>query len=662
MFWTYAGTIGTYLIVLVVPGILIGAAAGLRGWALAGLAPSLTYMAIGVTGPWLATAGLPFTVATAASSVLLLTGLAAGARLLTLRRRRRREPVAAGTDPAAPGDPAEPPTYWSGRAHTAVAACVLAATAVSIVAVLSAAGGTTAVFQRWDTVFHANGVRYIAETGDGGLYGMATVNFYPDGAFYPNAYHLVGSLVYTLTGASIPTVLNSITVPIAGIFALSLVAVVRQFGGRAVFAGSAAIVAGSATTGAYESVSSGLLPFALGLVLTPVGVVAAQRFLKRPDLDTGMVLGLTAAGLLAAHSSALFGAILFTAPMLVQRWLRREGKVGRDLLYLAAAGVVGFIVSAPHVIGAMAFKSSGGSSVQPWVTVIPVGEALKQVATFQQILDEPQMWLTVLLVTGILGIRTLGSMRWIAAAGVGFSALFVLVASYSSLPWVITISQPWWSDRYRLMALAAIPLCLLAGHGLAELQRWLAKAFSGLAWVQVRPRVPGRIGLASAVVIVCSLATVTGGFYTNANATAVAYAYHNGPETEETEPPVSAFEVAAMLEMGRLADPGERVLNDRKDGTVWLYAISGVQAVAGHYNPGSAPPDARLLANHFREYASNPEVRAAVERLGVRHVLLGSGSITPDIPRAPGLRDLDGLPFLERVFSNPDAVIYALTK
>ncbi len=650
MFWTYAGTISIYLVLLVAPGILIGAAAGLRGWTLAGLAPLLTYTATGLAGPWLANLGLPYNVATAAACTLLLAGLAAGARALTLRR---------GPRDTSGKDTADPPGSWTTRAHLAVAACVLAATAVSIAAVLSAAGGTTAVFQRWDTVFHANGIRYIAETGDGGLYGMATINWYPDGLFYPNAYHLVGSLVYSLSGASIPTVLNSITVPIAGIFALSLVALVRQFGGRAVFAGSAAIVAGAATTGAYESVSSGLLPFALGIVLTPLAVVALRRFLQRPGLDTAVVFALAMAGLLAVHSSTLFGAVLFAVPMLLQRWWRREGEVGRDLLRLMPVGVAAAVLAAPQVIGALTF-SSGSYPYMPWASDVPVAEALEQLLTFRQILDEPQVWLSVLLFAGIFTIGALGALRWVAGSAVLLSGLFVLVTSYGSVPWVITVSRPWWNDRYRLMALAAIPLCLLAGHGLAELQRWLTRAVSLLPRLRANPRVPARLGAASAVVLVGALATLTHGFYTTANATAVSYAYHNGPQAQETPIPVSGAEVAAMLEMGRLAEPGERVLNDRKDGTAWLYAISGVLPVAGHYDPGVAPPDARLLANHFREYATNPEVRAAVERLGVRHVLLGSGAITPDIPRAPGLRDLDGLPFLDAVFRNSDAVIYAL--
>src|SRR5690606_40721399 len=40
----------------------------------------------------------------------------------------------------------------------------------SVVLIAAAEGELDAIPQRWDPVFHANGIRYIAETGDGGLY------------------------------------------------------------------------------------------------------------------------------------------------------------------------------------------------------------------------------------------------------------------------------------------------------------------------------------------------------------------------------------------------------------------------------------------------------------------------------------------------------------
>ncbi|PKV92772.1 hypothetical protein ATK30_3601 [Amycolatopsis echigonensis] len=664
-FWTYFGAVATYLAVLVVPGGIVGRAAGLRGWALAGLAPLLSYAVTGLGGPWLAAVGLPYNVLTAAVCTVLLAGVAWGVRRLCL--------VRGWINPGAE----EPPVVWSTRAHWSVAACVVVATALSIAVVLSARGGTTAVFQRWDTVYHANGVRYIADTGDGSLIGMSKINWYPDGSFYPNGYHLVAALVYQISGTSIPVTLNAVTMPVAGIFALSMVAVVRQMGGRAVFAGCAALIASAATTGAYESVSSGLLPYALGVVLTPLMVVSLQRFLVRPGIDTGLVLALTVDGLLVAHSSALFGGTLFAAPLVLQRWYRSlrglrvdgvpEGRgglrvIGGDIVRTVPVMVVGLGLAALQILGAIGF-TNGAYPYQPWNSDLPVMSALNMLATFQQVLHKPQLWLTVLLVVGVLSFRTLGRMRWLIVSAIGLSGMFVLVTSYGASPLVISLSRPWWNDRFRLMALAAIPLCLLAGHGMAELQRWIAQLIRSVSWAKARPKVVSRLGISAAAVVVAVTAVLTGGFYRTANATAVSFLYYNGPEGEVT-PPVSPDEIAAMDFLGRMGIPAdEKVLNDRLDGTAWMYALTGVHPVAGHYDGGGPiSPDATYLALHFRDYDLDVRVREAVQRLKVHHVLVGSGSIARGAQIAPGLRNLMGSDFLRLVYRNPGAQIYTIIK
>lgn len=650
-FWIYASTIGLYLVVLMVPGLLIGVSAGLRGWTLAGLAPLMTYTAAGLAGPWLASMGLPYNIGTLAAITILLAALAFGVRWLSINR---------GWASAKTADcPARPPVPWSRRAHLLVAATVVLATALSIIVVLSATGGTNAVFQRWDTVFHANGIRYIAETADGSLTGMGRINWFDTGSFYPNAYHLVAAPVYSLSGATIPVTMNAVTVPVAGVFAMTMVAVVRQFGGRPALAGGTAIAAATATTGVYESVSSGLLPFALGVALTPIAVVVLDRFLKRPALDTGFIFALSAAGLLVSHTSSLMGAILFAIPYLVQRWWRKEGKPFGDLWRLIAAAVITGVFCFPHLLGLITF-SAGSYPYNPWASDIPVSSAIGQLLSFHQVLDHPQLWLAALLIIGILTFRTLDRLRWIGLSAIVMSVLFVLVACYGALPWVITLSRPWWNDRWRLMALAAIPLCLLAGHGMAELQRWATMATQRLSMVQAKPKLVAVFSVGIAVVLIAGFAVLTNGFYTKVNAKAVAYAYKNYPESEDRGLPVTSPEVEAMERVGEMAEPGEMVLNDRFDGTAWVYAISGVRPVAGAYDPSVPPPDAKYLSDHFREYATDPKVREAVKRLNIKHVLLGTSSIRVEYVRPVGLRELDGLPFLRKDFENADAQIYTI--
>jgi hypothetical protein len=102
------------------------------------------------------------------------------------------------------------------------------------------------------------------------------------------------------------------------------------------------------------------------------------------------------------------------------------------------------------------------------------------------------------------------------------------------------------------------------------------------------------------------------------------------------------------------------VLNDRGDGSVWMYAIAGVRPVAGHYDATLTGPDAALLAARFNKYDTDPKVRAAVRRLHVGYVILGRGFLRPGAGREPGLRDLDGVTALDQVYKTRDVVIYKI--
>ena len=53
-------------------------------------------------------------------------------------------------------------------------------------------------------------------------------------------------------------------------------------------------------------------------------------------------------------------------------------------------------------------------------------------------------------------------------------------------------------------------------------------------------------------------------------------------------------------------------------------------------------------------------MRAAVERLNVRWVILGTGGYPQDAPRPAGLTGLDELPFLRLVYRNDAAALYEL--
>lgn len=616
-----------YAAVLLVPGGALGALAGLRGWTLAAMAPLLTYTVAGLGGPWSQALGLRWSFLTFLGWWAVFAVVLFGVRLLA-------------------GEGVPRPPLWPWRAQAAVVACMVAATGISIFVVVHGMGGLSVVPQDWDAAWHANSIRWIADTGQGGLYAPSQLNWYESaaGMYYPNAYHLVAALVYSASGDSVVQVLNAHTVFIPAMVALSVVAVVRRFNGRAVVAGIAALLVVS-TSAFYDNLWRGpLLPFETGLALTPLAVILVVDLLDteggwRARLRPALIMAVAMAGLVCVHSSAAFGAVLFVLPMLVARWIGEPKRTLRELGTLVVAGVGIAVVAAVELVGMLG--SGEGVAGVDWPATETASQAVGDILMWGYTQQYPQWWLGVALIIGLLTFRRLRELRWLAAVAVVFGLLFVVAAAYDTW-WSMDLTRPWWNDAFRLIALAAIPLCVIAAHGLAEAQRVVAGLLA---------RVPSARLVAAAAVLVVA-AGLTGGFYVGRNE------YRMSSNT--TLQAVTADKIAGYEELGRIVPPGERVLNDRGDGSVWMYAFAGVHPVAGHYDGTLTGPDANLLAERFNRYDTDPRVREAVRELHVGYVIVGKGFLRAGVTRQPGLRDLDEMDILERVYQNRDVVIYKI--
>ncbi|HEY0807184.1 MAG TPA: DUF6541 family protein [Pseudonocardiaceae bacterium] len=639
-------TVGIYILTLWLPGGIAAATLGVRGWQLAASAPLVTYFIAGMAGPLLHAMGLRYNVLSFACCALVVVLLCGVARWLTVRRRDyadRPTPVRAG---------------WLRSSHLVVAGVALFSAVAGCYIVIRGLGWLDAIPQDWDAAFHANGIRYIADTGDGGLFGMLNVNLFepPNAAFYPNGYHLVGALVYMETHASIAAILNADTVLWPGILALSLVALVRSFNGRVTTACYTALIAVAATAGVYENMYRGpLYPYMAALILIPVALIALHRYLQRPDFDTGTMFVIAAVGLLVVHSSTLFGGSLLALPLLVQRWWGKRSLVWPDVRRLLVVGVATLILAAPGLLAVT--KGTAGSPPVIWPVQFTTAAAVGSLLVFQHIEQYPQIFLAIGLWVGLISYRRLGQLRWVLGSAGLAGLLFVAVAAYGN-GIVIRISRPWWDDRFRLIAMAMLPLALIAGHGMAVIQDWCRHLTRRVVGTRLSPQ---RLTAAVAVVLLAVFLVGTKGLYHAVDSNIVNQCCGTEPGANTHDMQVSPDEVRAMEQLPALGvKPGDRVMNDRYDGSVWMYAIAGVHAVAGHYNNEGAPPETFLLADSFNKYDTDPAVRAAVAKLHITYVMVDSGFIRGGLSHQPGVTDLDKADFLTKVYSNPDATIYRL--
>jgi hypothetical protein len=628
------GVIVLYAVALLLPGALLGVFTGLRGWTLAAAAPLLTYAVVGLSGPLLTAMGISWSAATFAIVTILVGVAGFGVRWAVRRRWPPPERPPSGPD-------------WSTTAHAGVAAAVLVATGFGIAAVLGGIGKLSAIPQDWDAVFHAAGIRYIAETGDASLFGMSHTNWFEGNAesYYPNAYHLVATAVYQMSGAPVPTVLNADTVLIPGLAALTLVAMVHRFGGRPVLAAATALAI-VAMTPFYDLLWRGpLLPFAVGVALTPLGAVLARELLDDRRIRPGaaVALGTALAGYLALHPAILIGAIVFALPMLVQRWWGAGTRAARELGVLVAVGVAAAAVSAIEVAGAL----STGGNTEKLDRAVEAGpaQAVGELLVFGHGIDTIQLRLATVMLLGLVGAARLGGLRWVIGSGVVFGTLFVLTAA-STNPVARDISSIWWNDSWRLVGLAALPMAVLVGNGVAEVQRTAARLVGHRRFA----------GLATAAVVLAVFVLGTRSLYLERDQQRMTR------NTGDDGPAVTWLEVQGMYAIAQIVPPGARVLNDRGDGSAWMYPLTGVKPVAGHYDDLRIGPDAKLLAARFNQYLRDPQVRAAVARLDIHYVQLDQGFLRSWAARQPGLTDLPGQPWLRVVYSNPDVVLYEIQR
>lgn len=637
------GLILFYMVVVMLPGAVVGGVGGLRGWQLAAAAPLLTYAVAGLTGPWTTVLGIRWSGAVLIAGTIgfALAGAAArGLAAMMFRQHTRplvqRRPF--GTD-------------------LGLAAVVLGAASAGAAVVLGGLRRLNTIPQDWDAVFHANGIRWIADRGDASLFGMSQVNWFEPGTaiFYPNAYHLVGAVVRQATERDLPEILNSHTALLPGLAALVLAALVRRFGGSSTQAAGTALAA-VAVSALYDMLWRGpLLPYVTGAVLTPVFVMLMADALDARGIRarTGpvLLLAVATAGLLCLHPAMLFGAAVFAVAMVLWRWARRPRTLPREVVVLAVAGAAGLGLSFQQIAGSL--YSAASFPAVDWPADLSWSTSITQILTFGHAADTVQVWPTIFAAIGLLTYHRLGELRWIAGPLVMFGALFVLSAS-SDEPWVNAVTRPWWNDRWRIAGVFALVACVLVGHGLAQVVRGALAALRRVT--RPGPAAAGRMLAPATVAAVAllSFVAVTHVLYFDRNATKMSINTGEGPA-------LSSQEIVALRELGAVVPDGVRVLNDRNDGSVWMYALSGRLPVAGHYDgTGLGGTDVGLLEAHFNQYDRDPQVRAAVQRLGVGYVYVADGFLRGYNERAAGLTDLGIAPFLEIVYRNPDAVLYRI--
>lgn len=626
-----------------VPGLVFGAAIRLRGWTLAAAAPLLTFGIVGLGVPILGRLGIRWDLLQVALWTLVVSAIGFGLSALVLRYTARHHSDWAEQDAAA-----DRPKR-SLREHLLMAAGVAVGSVIGLVTFLRGAHGLNSVQQGWDAPFHANLVRWIAEHGDARPSTVGTIANLPNQTdyFYPDTYHALLALVFDKAGLAMMPTLNTAALAVVLCFPIGVAAMCHVWRMPPLAVAAAAAVSASFTNFPYDSLWRGpLWPFVAGVALIPA-MLAVGRFLLEPRGIAGPIaIGVGTAGLIGLHTSVAFVVVVYFLLILLAVLFKFEHIDWRR----SRASLIGTIVLAVLFGLPLALPSlynAGGVTSAVWASEATVSGALGETLTFSPMAAFPQWWIGVPALIGIFLMVKHRRMMWMVGAYVVLGGLFLVTVSLET-PLIHTLTGIFYNDHYRVGALVPLAGAVAFGQFADSAAHWIGEKLGGRL-PSVRPVTLTAIGVVLVALVVGGLSR---GGYIGRNTARLQLNY--GQQT------VPDAEREAFTWLAARVQPGERVMNDVADGSVWMYALNGIQPVEWTFYGASPGTDAAYLSIFLNDVEKYPKVREDLTDLRVRYVFVGAGKVTKSTPNSSGLKHLDTSPGFKLVFRNDGASIYEI--
>jgi hypothetical protein len=626
------------------PGLVFGAAIRLRGWLLAAAAPLLTFGIVSLGVPVLGGLGIRWNILDVALWTLLLSIAGFALSLLVLRFTARRHPDWAEKD-AAVAAPAR-----SLREHLLIGAGVLAGSLIGIVTFLRGARGLNQVQQGWDAPFHANLVRWIAEHGDARPSTVGTIANLPNQTnyFYPDTYHALLALVFDKAGLAMMPTLNMAALTVILCVPIGVAALCHVWRMPTLAVAAAAAVTASFTNFPYDSLWRGpLWPYVAGVALIPAALALARLLLEPRGLAGPVAIGVAVAGLIGLHTSVAFVVVVYFLLILFAVLLKFERiDWRRSAPSLAATIVLAVVCGLPMALPSL--YNAGGVTSAFWASEATVSGGLGETLTFSPMAAFPQWWIGVPALIGVFLLVRHRRMLWMVAAYVVFGGLFAATVSLET-PLIHTLTGIFYNDHWRIGALVPLAGAVAFGEFTDTAARWFARK-AGTRLPNVRPATLVTIGVVLLAVVIGGLSR---GGYIGRNAARLQLNYSGGPT-------VSNDEREAFHWLAAHVAPGERVMNGKADGSVWMYALDGVQPVEWTFYGAEPNTPAGYLAVYLNDIGKYPRVRELLTDLKVRYVFVGKGRVTTGTHNGVGLDHLESDPGFKLVFRNPGASVYEI--
>ncbi|MEZ0356603.1 DUF6541 family protein [Mycobacterium sp. SA01] len=639
------------VLLLILPGAVVALAGRLRWYVALGVGPVLTYGVVGLAIIPFGAIGIGWNAWTALLALAVVTAAVFGLRILLARYRA-----------AAPT--ADDVSLWP--ALTVAAGVILGALLIGIAA-WRGMPYWQSIPSNWDSVWHANTIRWILDTGQASSTHMGELRNVETHAalYYPSVFHALGAVLAQLTGAA-PTTAYTLSSLAAAVWLFPLSAglltwqLLRSRGTSqwrtAGAAATAAALAASFTSVPYVEFDTASMPnMAAYGVAIPAFVLIASCLRNRDRIPMAVI---ALVGVFSVHITGGVVVVTFVVAwwLLDALWRPALGRA-RDFLTLVVIAVPTLAVLLPQFLGVLqqaeviaghAFLTHLGRKRTLFNAIVqhtrhlndfPIQNAIVALAAagFVLLLTKRIWWPAAVWLVLIVSI---------VHSGAPFGGpLGTIVGKYSDL---------FYSDPRRLSAVVTLLLTPMAGIALYSLALLLVAGARRVTRRWAAAREPDRgfwIG-ATAVLLV---------------AVSVGLAWHYFPRhrylmgEKYDRVIIDDKDLQAFAYLATLPGARDTLIGDANvDGTAWMYAVAGLHPLWTHYDypVQQGPGYHRFIFWAYADDADHdPRIAEAVKALNIRYVLTSApvvrGFVMPD-----GLVSLDKSKSWTKIYDNGEARIY----
>ena len=510
---------------------------------------------------------------------------------------------------------------------------VLVATVTSVVVYVSSLGSPDSFIQYYDNSFHLSRVHEFAQTGN--YSSLSSV-------FYPSAWHLVAALAESTVGITSPVAQHVANLAfIVAVYPLGMVALMGVlFPDKPRLIWLSGLFCLAIAFWPWRIMLFGpLYPNLASLCMMPAEcAIFISLFKPLMGEDRKPKILLFVAGGMAlgfAQPNGIFSAGVFLIPFCLYRTRRLAkemlggGKRATLLSVLVELGVA--LLFAAIWFGLTQVPALHDTVYYNRPKAMRLTEALYWCFDFSYVMFRPQFVMELSVIFGALAFLVDPQRRWMVASFFAASCIFIVAAAVGA-EWKYLISGFWYSDYYRIAAMAsifAVPLVCSGMSVVVDVSKWF------VCFIGEKVRVASGAGRVASAFSAAAIAVLCIFNY-------VAFDYIDwywrsyGFDAVKCE-----FVDAYQNDASHILDSSERnflkqvktivgdstVANICYDGSGFAYATDDINVLSNLFGM-ELSDDGELVKRRLNRYVEMPEVKAAAERLNVKYVLqLDCGAI-----------------------------------